>query len=111
MMTIFSRLTLIIVLFFSFACATQRYGRMQHVTEAEGEYLTCESIEIELDKTFEFLKAVSDADYEFTGKDVLSFLGDLGLGDSWEMKDAIQSGIARFSELKTLRKEKACKTL
>ncbi len=46
---------------------------------------------------------------DFTGKDVLSFLGDFGIGDSMEYSEAIESGTTRISDLQELKREKGCK--
>lgn len=87
-------------------CATQRHGRMTELTNLESEDLTCRQIEIEIEKCNAFVRGVSTKDKEFTGRDILSFLGDFGIGDSWEVKDAIASATKRISQLEQLRKRK-----
>jgi len=98
----------LLVTLFVFGCATQRYGRLQNVTEAEKKTLTCENIEVESQKAQEFIKTITDKDNEFTGRDVLGFLGDFGVGNSMEYTDAIQSGTDRASQLNILKSEKGC---
>lgn len=78
------------------SCATQRYGRMQNVSEAERSYLTCEQIEIETEKANAFIREVAATNSEFTGRDVLGFLGDFGIGNHMEFSDAVESGQRRF---------------
>lgn len=90
------------------ACATQRYGRLQRITPAEADHLTCETIEIEIEKGNTFIKATNDKDSEFTGKDVLGFLGDFGIGNSMEHTDAIKSATERLNDLTELKKQKGC---
>ncbi len=90
------------------ACATQRYGRLQRVTPAEANYLTCEAIEVEIEKGNAFIKATNDKDAEVTGKDVLAFLGDFGIGNSMEHTDAIESATDRLNDLAELKQQKGC---
>ncbi len=90
------------------ACATQRYGRLQRVTPAEADYLTCDAIEVEVEKANAFVKATNDTDAEVTGKDFLAFLGDLGIGNSMEHADAIESATDRLDDLAELKQEKGC---
>jgi len=90
------------------ACATQRYGRLQRVTPTEAQYLTCEAIEIEIEKGNAFVKATNDKDAEFTDKDILAFLGDFGIGNSMEHTDAIESGTDRLDDLAKLKQQKGC---
>ena len=90
------------------ACATQRFGRQVAVSNTERRLLSCEQIEIEIAKTEEFLKDTSDQNSKFTGKDVLGFLGDFGVGNSMEYSDAIRSGINRLTQLRATQTEKGC---
>ena len=99
---------ILLLAFLAFGCATQRYGRLQNVTKIEKKTLTCENIEIESQKAQEFIKTTTDKDNEFTGKDVLGFLGDFGIGNSMEFTDAVQSGTDRLSQLNALKSEKGC---
>lgn len=87
-------------------CATQRHGRLTELTKLESDDLTCRQIEIEIEKCNAFIRGVSTKDKKFTGRDILSFLGDFGIGDSWEVKDAIASATERISQLEQLRKTK-----
>jgi hypothetical protein len=107
-MKIQSGFVLLVVLFMTTACATQRYGRMQNVTPTEANYLTCKAIEIEIEKTNSFIKATNDRDAEFTDRDVLGFLGDFGIGNAMEHTDAIQSATARISDLSRIKQQKGC---
>ena len=90
------------------SCATQRYGRLQQVTPTEAKHLSCEQIDIEIEKCNYFIKGTNDQDDEFTGKDVLSFLGDLGIGNSMEHTAAIKSATDRLAGLHKLKREKNC---
>lgn len=92
------------------SCATQRFGRLQKITPTEAEILTCEQIEVEIEKCNYFIKGTNDKDDEFTGSDVLGFLGDFGIGNSMEHTDAIKSATDRLVELTELKKEKNCIT-
>ncbi len=90
------------------SCATQRYGRLQKVTPTESKVLTCEQIDLEIEKCNFFIKGTNDQDNEFTGEDVLGFLGDFGIGNSMEHNAAIKSATDRLTELSELKKEKNC---
>jgi len=90
------------------SCATQRYGRLQGVTPTESRVITCEQIDLEIEKCNYFIKGTNDQDDKFTGKDVLGFLGDFGIGNSMEHTDAIKSATDRLAELTELKKEKNC---
>jgi hypothetical protein len=90
------------------SCATQRYGRLQEVTSTESKILTCEQIDLEIEKCNYFIKGTNDQDAKFTGSDVLGFLGDFGIGNSMEHTAAIESATDRLTELTELKKEKGC---
>lgn len=96
------------ILFVFAGCATQRYGRMIDVVESEADNLDCNQIEIEIDKCNAFIRDVNTRNKKFTGKDIISFLGDFGIGDSWEVTDAIDSATRRTAQLEKLRSEKKC---
>ncbi len=89
-------------------CATQRYGRMNILVDSESKNLTCEQIVIEIDKCNAFIRDVNAKHKKFTGRDIVSFLGDFGIGDSWEVTDAIASATNRISQLEKIRAEKKC---
>ncbi len=65
------------------ACATQRYGRETPVSPGERTALTCEQIELEIEKT-------------------------VGIGNVMEGDAAELSGMERLSELKALQSNKDC---
>ena len=92
------------------SCATERYGRLQEITPTEAKILTCEQIEVEVEKCNYFIKGTNDKDDEFTGNDVLGFLGDFGIGNSMEHTAAIKSATDRLVELTELKREKNCVT-
>jgi hypothetical protein len=87
-------------------CAVQRYGRMMPVVPSEEKSLTCEQIDIEIDKCNAFIREVNSNNKKFTGGDILAFLGDFGIGDSWEVTEAIASATRRNVELEELREKK-----
>jgi len=100
--------TLIIATVILAGCATQRYGRMPAVGETERTYLTCEQIEIEKGKARDFIREVGEHESKFTGKDVLSFLGDFGIGDDLEVNAAMKSATNRIVQLDELARAKGC---
>lgn len=89
-------------------CSTKRYGRLQSVTEKEAEYLTCQQIEIEIDKADNFIKTVNQKKSKFTKEDFLALFGDLGIGNRMEVSEAIKSAKNRIRELKMVQSEKGC---
>jgi len=99
-------MVLLWMVFYVCGCAVQRYGRMIPVVPSEAENLTCEQLIIEIDKCNAFIKEVNTENRKFTGGDILAFLGDFGIGDSWEVGDAIASATNRISQLEKLKLEK-----
>jgi hypothetical protein len=89
-------------------CATQRFGRVPPVGDAEKRLLTCEQIDLEIAKTDEFINAATKQNAQFTGEDVLGFLGDFGIGNQMEYTAAMKSGTVRLQQLNVLRAEKNC---
>lgn len=96
----------ILMMMFISGCAVQRYGRMIPVVPSEEKSFTCEQITIEIDKCNAFIREVIADDKKLTGGDILAFLGDFGIGDSWEVKDAIASATGRITGLEKLREKK-----
>ncbi len=103
-------LVLLYVQIFSFGCAVQRYGRMMPVVPSERKNLTCAQIAMEIEKCNVFINDVTAQNKKFTGGDIIAFLGDFGIGDSWEVNDAIASATRRLSELEELKEEKCINT-
>ncbi|MFC1739345.1 hypothetical protein ACFL1G_09895 [Planctomycetota bacterium] len=95
-----------LMMMFISGCAVQRYGRMVPVVPSEEKSLTCEQITMEIEKCNAFIREVNANDKKFTGGDILAFLIDYGIGDSWEVKDAIASATRRIAELEKLREKK-----
>lgn len=88
------------------SCATHRYGRAIALTDIERRSLTCEQIEIEIEKCNAFLAEVNKPTPG--GAAVLGFLGDFGIGNSMERSEARKSGMARLEELQALKASKGC---
>lgn len=97
-----------VIIFVSFACATQRFGRMQHITEIERKILDCNHLEVEIAKTQGFLDQTRRQDEKFTNADLLGFLGDFGIGNAMEYSDAMESGNIRLDQLNKMKDEKDC---
>ena len=90
------------------ACATQRYGRVTPVSPGERTALTCEQIELEIEKTEFFIADIQRQRRDTSGAHVLGFLGDFGIGNVMEGDAAELSGMERLGELKALRATKDC---
>lgn len=102
------RVTIILAALSMAACATQRYGRAIPVTDAERRVLTCDQIDLEIAKNDEFMKDMANQSAKFTGKDVLGFLGDFGIGNSMEYNEAMKSATTRSTQLRELQTTKNC---
>lgn len=93
------------------ACATVNYGRVPSLSDAERTAYTCHEIDIELVKAQSFVDGVVAQAKGVSGKDVLGFLGDFGIGNSLEYDEAIASGTQRVIDLKELQRVKGCPVL
>ncbi len=96
-------------MFFLQGCATKNYGRQGILSSYEEEYMTCREINLELAKMQGFIEYVNK-ESEFSGEDVLAILGDLGIGNYMEKKDAIESANNRIAALNDLKNRKHCST-
>lgn len=88
-------------------CATKNYGRLTDLSEYEQKTMNCREVELDLAKALAFLQYVYK-ESEFSSKDVLAILGDFGIGNSWEKKEATKSANTRIDALKALKSNKEC---
>lgn len=88
-------------------CATKHYGRQTPLTDFERANLTCREVDIELAKTNGFIQQVGQ-EAQFSGRDVLAVMGDFGIGNRHELRDAMNSANMRLSQLNALRSTKQC---
>lgn len=88
-------------------CATKHYGRQGTLTPYESTSMTCKDIDLELAKIDGF-KAQIDTESQFSGRSVLSFLGDFGVGNVMEKNAAIKSADDRRAMLMSVRASKSC---
>lgn len=88
-------------------CATKRYGRMQPLTAAEGQYYDCNAIEIEIAKIEAFRQQVAEGS-KINGASVMGFLGDWGIGNANEKNAAERTATERMSQLLALKAQKGC---
>jgi hypothetical protein len=100
-------LGLLVTISFLQGCATKTYGRLGTLTGFEKESLTCREIDLEIAKTRGFLDSVHK-ESEFSGRDVLAFLGDFGIGNHMERNAALESANKRIEELRELKRAKNC---
>ena len=71
--------------------------------------MTCREIDLEIAKTDGFKDHV-ESESQFSGRSVLSFLGDFGIGNVMEKNAALKSADERRDMLQTLRARGACGT-
>ena len=88
-------------------CATKHYGRQGTLSAYEKDTMTCREIDLEMAKVRGFIDHVNK-ESEFSGKDVLSILGDFGIGNSMEKSSAIESANNRLDALRELNGNKEC---
>ena len=88
-------------------CATKHYGRQENLTHHEAITLSCREIEIEIARTQGFIERVKK-ESQFSAASVLSFMGDLGVGNVMERRAAIRGAEDRLEKLQVLRVQK-CK--
>lgn len=89
-------------------CATERFGREQHVTQAEKVSLSCEQIDLEIAKVDGFLTDTQTEWDETKGRRFLAFFSDFGIGNHGERSDAIDSADERRAQLVDVRAIKQC---
>lgn len=106
--TVLNTLLLVFIVSVFTACSTKRYGRLQNVTELESQYLTCQAINVEIDKAKHFLENVEKNNDKFDKEYVFGILGDLGIGNRLEYKEAKKSAKARLEDLRNLKMDKSC---
>ena len=88
-------------------CATKIYGRQGTLTSYEKETLTCREIGLEAAKVRGFIDYINK-ESEFSGRDVLAILGDLGIGNNLEKSAALESANKRLEQLRDLSDAKKC---
>jgi hypothetical protein len=89
-------------------CATERFGREQHVTAAEKTGFTYEQIDLEIAKVDGFLTDAQAQWDDAKGRRFFAFLADFGIGNRRERSDAIDSADERRQQLLDARTEKHC---
>jgi len=88
-------------------CATKTYGRQSSLTTFEKTTMSCREIDLEIAKTRGFIDHVNK-EAEFSGRDVLAFLGDFGIGNNLERTAALESANTRISDLEKQRQANEC---
>ena len=99
-----------LTLFFLIAlagCSTKNYGRQPELTAFEKSTMTCREIELEQAKVQGFLQHIRQ-ESSFDGRSVLSFLGDLGIGNMMEKDSAVESATQRMAQLNDIRASHGC---
>ena len=89
-------------------CATKHYGRQPTLTVYEKSSFSCREIDIEIAKVQGFIEQVEN-ESRFSGRSVLSFLGDFGIGNVMEKDAALESAHARLKDLQDLKVARGCK--
>lgn len=88
-------------------CATKTYGRLGELTRFERDTMNCREIALDRARTQGFIERVQ-TESRFSGKDVLAFMGDFGIGNSMEKSAAMVSATARLRQLDDLASDKKC---
>lgn len=100
--------TVAIVSIFLTGCATEHFGRAQHVTTAEKVSLDCAQTDLEIAKVDGFLLETEEQWEHTHVRRVLGFMGDFGIGNHMEINDAIKSGDKRRAQLIEMRTLNHC---
>lgn len=103
-------LALGIALVSAVGCATKNYGRQGELTEFERRNLTCREIVLDQAKVQGYLSSI-EKESEFDGRSVLSFLGDLGIGNVMEKNAAVRAASIRNAQLQDLSAAKNCQSV
>ncbi|SCY31528.1 hypothetical protein [Nitrosospira sp. Nsp13] len=88
-------------------CATKIYGRQGSVTSFERTTMTCREMDLEIAKTRGFVDHVNK-EAAFSGRDILAFLADFGIGNNLERTAALESADTRIKQLEEQRQIKQC---
>jgi len=88
-------------------CATKNYGRQGDLTSFEQTTMTCREIDLEEARVRGFIQHVDD-ESSFSGRSVLSFMGDFGIGNTLEKSAALESAGKRLQALQAARLGKNC---
>jgi hypothetical protein len=88
-------------------CATKTYGRQGDLTSFEQSSMTCREIDLEEAKVQGFIQHVDD-ESSFSGRSVLSFMGDFGIGNTMEKSAALDSANKRLKALQAARQARNC---
>lgn len=88
-------------------CATKQFATVGDVTGYEHTEMTCHDIDLEMARTQGVIDKI-DQQAQFSGLDVLAFLGDWGIGNAIAKSSALDGANARMGELQTLRAARGC---
>ncbi|MDR5772106.1 MULTISPECIES: hypothetical protein [unclassified Caballeronia] len=88
-------------------CATKQFAQAGDVTDFERTTLSCREIDVEMAKT-QGIQHTINKQAEFSGLDVLAFLGDWGIGNAIAEHKAQVGAAQRMSDLNTMRAAKNC---
>ena len=80
------------------------------VTAYGKEVMTCEDINLEMAKMRGFIEHVIK-ESQFDDRELLSILGDFGMGNSMEKRAALDSAYNRIRDLGKLKRSKDCPKL
>jgi hypothetical protein len=69
--------------------------------------MSCREIQLEQAKVNGFTQAV-EKESEFSGRSILSFLGDFGIGNMIEKRSAMESAENRARQMQTLSDQRRC---
>lgn len=88
-------------------CATKQFAQAGEVTDTERTMLSCREIDVEMAKT-QGIQQTINKQAEFSGLDVLAFLGDWGIGNAIAEHKAQASATKRMADLNNMRAAKNC---
>lgn len=89
------------------ACATKRYPIATPMSSAEASLMTCENLELELLRTEQVEQKINETG-KFSGKTVLGFLGDFGIGNAMAKSEARTALSERRKTIREGQVSKGC---
>ena len=88
-------------------CATKQYHIAAELSPAVAEAMTCKDLQIELLKGQEIEKQINETG-QFSGKTVLGFLGDFGIGNAMAKSEARLALSRKMSSIRNAQLSKGC---
>jgi len=84
------------------ACATKQYPQAPALSSEEASTFDCKALDIEIAKAHSIQELINQTG-QFSGRTVLGFLGDFGIGNGMAKGDAKQKVQNRLTQLESMK--------